>query len=360
MNDEVLVNGRFLTRSATGVDRFAFELLRAWWPLFGQRKTVSIAMPRGGHEATKVALGMPVQPDGRTGGHLWEQFELPHVRKSSVLVNLCNSAPLQVRRQIVVVHDLAVMTHPLWYSFGYRTWHRTLIAGIMRRAAVVATVSKFSASELSRHFAKRPRDIELISESGEHVLRAPADLSILNKLNLTNRRYVLAVGSNSRNKNLDAVSRAAQLLSDLDVLVVATGGANPRIFTASRPAAQSTVSAGYVSDGELRSLYEHAQCFVFPSFYEGFGLPPLEAMSCGCPVIVSDRASLPEVCGTAALYCDPDDVHDIARQLRRVLSSSTLRSEMREAGLARARGFSWAAAAAQFEQILATATQTAP
>jgi hypothetical protein len=80
MNDEVLINGRFLTRSATGVDRFAFELLRAWWPLFGQRRTVSVAMPRGGQEATKVALGMPVQPDGRTGGHLWEQFELPQVR----------------------------------------------------------------------------------------------------------------------------------------------------------------------------------------------------------------------------------------------------------------------------------------
>ena len=107
-----------------------------------------------------------------------------------------------------------------------------------------------------------------------------------------------------------------------------------------------------MTDGELRALYESATCFVFPSFYEGFGLPPLEAMHCGCPVVVSDRAALPEVCGSAAVYCDPDDPADIAKQLRLVLTSPTLRSELRAAGIERARQFSWRKSAAQLNELL--------
>jgi glycosyltransferase involved in cell wall biosynthesis len=112
------------------------------------------------------------------------------------------------------------------------------------------------------------------------------------------------------------------------------------------------VLAGYVSDGELRALYEHAQCFLFPSLYEGFGLPPLEAMHCGCPTIVSNRTSLPEVCGDGAAYCDPTDPADIARQLQRVLSSASLRQELRERGLARAQSFSWKSAAQQLQALV--------
>ena len=98
---------------------------------------------------------------------------------------------------------------------------------------------------------------------------------------------------------------------------------------------------GYVSDGELRALYENAVCFVFPSLYEGFGLPPLEAMHCGCPVIVSRCASLPEICGDAALYCDPNDPADLAAQIRVLAQSPSLRTELREAGLARVQRFTW-------------------
>src|SRR5207253_1940106 len=123
--------------------------------------------------------------------------------------------------------------------------------------------------------------------------------------------YVLAVGSLTPNKNFNGVVRAATLLGDLDCKIVAAGGANTRVFNGVALADDALIMAGYVTDGELHALYENAACFIFPSFYEGFGLPPLEAMHCGCPVIVSDRASLPEVCGEAAVYCDPDDPADM-------------------------------------------------
>jgi glycosyltransferase involved in cell wall biosynthesis len=99
---------------------------------------------------------------------------------------------------------------------------------------------------------------------------------------------------------------------------------------------------GYVTEAELHALYRHAACFVYPSLYEGFGLPPLEAMACGCPTIVSRMASLPEVCGDAALYCDPSEPADIARRIGEVMESQTLGQELRRRGFEQAARFRWA------------------
>ncbi|WP_260405563.1 glycosyltransferase family 4 protein [Paenibacillus sp. 598K] len=114
--------------------------------------------------------------------------------------------------------------------------------------------------------------------------------------------------------------------------------------TVSAAASRSQVKLlGYVSDSELKALYEHAGCFVYPSFYEGFGLPPIEAMSCGCPVIVSQAASLPEVCGTHAIYCDPHRPADLADKISQVMGDEALRRSLRERGLTHAAGYSWRA-----------------
>jgi len=127
-----------------------------------------------------------------------------------------------------------------------------------------------------------------------------------------------------------------------DYDVVLTGTTNSRIFRNAVPEVPSRVRhLGYVSDGELRALYEGAACFLYPSLYEGFGLPPLEAMACGCPVVVSRSGSLPEVCGDAALYCDPLDPADIARATSSVVGSPTLRSELASLGIQRAKHFTW-------------------
>jgi len=98
---------------------------------------------------------------------------------------------------------------------------------------------------------------------------------------------------------------------------------------------------GLVDDALLKRYVACADALVLPSFYEGFGFPPLEAMACGCPAIVSDRASLPEICGDAALYCNPDDVEDIAARMLEVATNEALRAQLRERGLARARQFTW-------------------
>ncbi len=351
MPTRVTINGRFLTRPATGVDRFAFEVLRCWLPTYGADSSARIVVPRNVpcHDGGEFPAAHSV---GKLGGHGWEQLELPVFCRDDMLVSLCNTGPIAQRLHLAVLHDAGAIVNASTYSYSFRTWYRVLFAGLMRRASIIATVSDFSASELMRHFGRSAARIEVISESGEHILRATADPRVLERLNLKGRRYVLCVGSRAANKNFGAIVRAAAMLSDLAVEVVAVGGSNGRVFADPAPNATNLVLAGYVSDGELRALYENAQCFVFPSLYEGFGLPPLEAMHCGCPAIVSSRAALPEVCGDGALYCDPDDPVDIARQLRRVLSSQSLRRELRDRGFARVRSFSWKKAADHLQHLL--------
>jgi len=361
----ITINGRFMTRPTTGVERFAVELLRAWLPAHDRGRSAVLALPSPAGEDTasvhaqRLGIGVGGTVDGSLQGHAWEQLQLPTQSMGRVLVNLCNSAPIACRRQIVVVHDAAVMAMPASYSFAYRNWYRWITHQLLHRAAAVATVSEFSAAEIRRCFGPVKNDIPVIHESGEHVLREAADLAVLERLGLIGRRFVLTVGSRSPTKNLAAVVKASALLRDLDVVIVAAGGTNDRVFSASTAAPDGVLGTGRVSNAELRALYEHALCFVFPSLYEGFGLPPLEAMHCGCPVLVSRRASMPEVCGDAALYFDPVDPADIARQIRCVLGSAALRAEMREAGHLRVRRFSWARAAQHFEQVFADRFQAA-
>lgn len=346
----VLINGRFLTRPPTGVDRFALELIQALHRR-GELAGARLVVPRGATLHSAAPTGLPVDAAGHWQGHAWEQLNLPRLAGEGWLVNLCNTAPILRRRQLVVIHDAAVMANPENFTPAFRRWYRVMLAALMRRADCVATVSRFSAEELTRYFGRRPQGIEVIPEGGEHILREPADRSVFQRLDLRGRRYVLAVGSASPNKNFAAVLKAMDQLADPHVLLVAVGGGDARVFASTQLTHPRLRHAGRVSDAQLRALYEGAACFAFPSFYEGFGLPPLEAMCCGCPTLVSQRASLPEVCGDAALYCDPNDPATLAAQLQRLLGSSHLAHELRAAGYERARQLSWDAAAQTFSAL---------
>jgi glycosyltransferase involved in cell wall biosynthesis len=347
----MVINGRFLTRKPSGVDRFAIELLRAWLPQ--QRGKPRAVMPDRSRAVDNESFSLPVRTVGSLGGHAWEQLDLPRYCRGDMLLNLCSSGPLAYKRQLVVLHDANTVANPWVFSFAYRHWYRWLFAGLMRRAHIVATVSKFSASELMRCIGGRSAArIEIIYEGGEHILRPPSDRRVLKRLALEDRPYVLAVGNHSPNKNFSGIVKAATMLTGEDVQIVAAGGGNSRVFAGAPVAGRNLVLAGYVTDGELRALYENALCFIYPSFYEGFGIPPLEAMHCGCPVVASNTSSIPEVCGDAAIYCDPADPADIARQVQRVLGSRQLRDELRQAGYVRTRQFSWSLAANQLEGIL--------
>jgi glycosyltransferase involved in cell wall biosynthesis len=343
----IVINGRFLTQTVTGVQRYAIELTKALDELLGrgvidaERYKFELLAPLSG--AADLSLRhIQIRRQGNLSGSLWEQFELPWLTRDALLINLCNAAPLAVSRQLVTLHDAAVHAVPEAYSRAFRIWYKLLLPNVGRIARRVITVSQFSRSEITRRFGVAESKCVVIGEGKEHMQKVAADKSALERHGIGRRPYVLAVSSASPNKNFRAIVQAIQWLGAAPFDLVIAGGTNPRIFSDAGAKLPDFVRhVGYVSDGELKALYEAAACFVYPSFYEGFGLPPLEAMACGCPVIVSRAASLPEVCGDAALYCDPTDPRDIAKQMSDLVFDDGLRARLRQRGLERAQQFSW-------------------
>jgi glycosyltransferase involved in cell wall biosynthesis len=290
---------------------------------------------------------------GPLRGQIWEQVILPRHAGSGLLLNLCNTAPLRARQMVATILDASVYAVPEAYSPGFRAWYRVMLPIVGRRARRVITISEFSRRELKRYAGIDPARSTVVAGSGEHILRTPADPAILERLALRSGRYILAVSSRSKHKNLGGIAQALPLLAGSEFDIVLAGGDNPRVFSAGAEGLDARIRvAGYVSDAELRGLYEHAACLVYPSLYEGFGLPPLEAMACGCPVIASRAASLPEVCGDAALYCDPRDPSDIARAIRAVLDDDAMRLDLRRRGLERSGGFRWSNSARSVLNLL--------
>jgi glycosyltransferase involved in cell wall biosynthesis len=342
----VFINGRYLTQSITGVQRCAAETVRALDQLIVE----------GEYSADAWAFTLLVPPSaprpmlhriqvravGHGRGQWWEQLELPARVRNGVLVSLANAAPIAVERQCVIIHDASVFAVPDAYRPAFRTWYRFMLPTLGRRADRVLTVSQFSRDELVQRARIPPEKIAVVPCAGEHILAVAADPQVFTKGGFGNRPYVLVVSSGSRHKNLEGIARALDLVPRSDYDVVVVGGQNPRIFGGEGAILSQRIRGlGYVRDGELRALYERAVCLVYPSLYEGFGLPPLEAMACGCPVIASNVASLPEICGEAALYCDPHDPGDIAARIAQMLSEPELRHTLRARALERARTFRW-------------------
>lgn len=357
MTAQLFINGRFLSQDVTGVQRYARETIGALDALLcdglaaPHEVRVSILAPHDAADLPRLQR-ITLRRVGRLRGHAWEQLELPLHARNGLLLNLCNTAPLARTRQIATLHDAAVHAVPHAYRFAFRAWYALLFGVAGRLSRRVVTVSEFSRDELARHVGLDRRDIAVVTEGKEHILAVPSDRGVIERHGLARRPFVLAVSSMSPHKNFAAVVRAVELLGDASFDVVVAGGAHPRIFAgAALPA--NVKHVGYVSDGELRALYEQAACFVYPSIYEGFGLPPLEAMACGCPVIVAQAASLPEVCGNAALYCDPHAATDIAAQIRRLVDDVALRDSLRRRGHLRAAQFTWRRCALQNWAVIA-------
>jgi glycosyltransferase involved in cell wall biosynthesis len=362
----IVINGRFLTQSVTGIQRFGHEATKALDRLLargelGAGDEVLLIAPR--NIKYEIPLrNIRLQTAGAFTGHLWEQLELPWLARDAILLNLCQIGPCRNYNQLVVMHDASTYAIPWAFSRRFRLWYRVLMPMLARFSRELVTVSRFSKTELERYLHLPPDRLRVVYEGSEHILSAEPDATILARHALRPGRFVLAVSSLNPNKNFRAVAEAIPYLNDADFEVVIAGGADPRVFgVAALPCGVKYL--GYVSDGELRALYENAGCFVFPSFYEGFGLPPLEAMRCGCPVIASRAASMPEVCGDAAVYCDPASPQDIASKIRSVMQDEQRGQLLAATGRVHAARFDWEVCARQLwdaalgKQLIAAETK---
>jgi glycosyltransferase involved in cell wall biosynthesis len=269
------------------------------------------------------------------------------------------TGPLLVRNQVVTMHDAAVYRVAESYGRLFRAWYSCSMPLLARRIAHTMTVSEFSRRELHATLGLSPARCTVSGEGHEHALRVPADASILARHALEPGRYVLAVSSIAPHKNFGLLVDALRLLGDVDFQIVIAGTANARIFGDLAAHLDRIKLLGYVSDGELRALYEHAGLFVFPSRYEGFGLPPLEAMVHACPVLAARAGALPEVCGEGARYFSPDDPRELAALISELMLDPDQRAALVTRGNRELQRHRWSSAAgahlAVARQLLAAA-----
>ncbi|MBB2932434.1 glycosyltransferase family 4 protein [Paraburkholderia silvatlantica] len=348
----LLINGRFLGRRATGVDRFAFETIRALDQLIELRDPrvaglrTEIIVPEALAAMPNPFRHIGLRARGKGGGLRWEQLALPQAASGGLLLNLCNSGPLLYRRQITVLHDAAPARVPDSYSRSFVAWYRLMAPRLGRISQRVITVSEFSRRELCDAYRIPAEKIGVVPESGEHMLRVHQDTGATAAVALDERPFVLAVGSLNRHKNFQLVAEAARLIREAQFDIIVVGGGDARVYGTGQDALPAFVKhLGYVSDGELAALYRRAACFVYPSRYEGFGLPPVEALALGCPVIASRLPAVQEACSDAVLYTSPDDPAELARLLERITSDAALRESLRERGRARTAELTWRATA---------------
>ena len=347
----IVVNGRFLTRPLTGVDRVAEEIVRAWDGFLDRdadlRRHVSIEIvaPQGDLRPLDLRR-IETRQNGRMSGHAWEQIELPRLTCGAWLYNPCNTGPLAVRLALTTIHDAQVYLAPKAYSRTFRLWYRVLLPALGRRSSLVTTVSQYSRRSLERFGVAPKGRLQVLSNGREHVDRIVGDESVLTRNGLLRHGYFLTIGSLSPHKNLAILVEALALRRDASLRLVVAGGGNDKVFrSAGLSGSPSLRFLGRVTDAELKSLYENARALLFPSLFEGFGLPPLEAMTCSCAVLGSDIPAIRELCGAAALYGDPNSATDWADGMDRLSGDEELRERLVKRGRVRAAEFSWDASA---------------
>lgn len=354
----VVINGRFLDQPASGVQRFAREIVRAM-------DTIRAAEPE--HEANRLDMEIlcpaplptaglatiPVRAVGRMGGYLWEQVELPLAARGRLVLNLANMGPV-LSRKITTVHDAIVWQMPGNYSRAFVAAYRVLLPVIVRTSRHCVTVSDHSRRCLVDLGVTGATPVSVVHNGIDHIRRdggaCPAGMRWPD-------RFVFALGNAAPNKNLALVRAIAPRLRREGIATVIAGGAHETVFAAAGGLhSDDVVELGRVPDAVIREAFQKALVFVFPSFHEGFGIPPLEAMALGCPVIASATSAMPEILGDAALLRDPGDPEQWLDAVLAIAGDPDLRASVISKGLRRADRFTWDAAARKMLSLLWSST----
>jgi glycosyltransferase involved in cell wall biosynthesis len=317
MTRDIVINGRFLSRQTTGVERFGREII----PLFRGSYRVEMTRVNG------------------LAGHAWEQFILPtKVDPDSILWSPANTGPLATRNQAVTIHDLSPLEHPEWFKPGFASWYRLFLPILMRRVKVVFTPSNYVKQKVMKRF--RVGDV-IVAPNGVDVSRFSPDAK--HCIHGLPQKYILFVGSLQPRKNLQTLLRAWHEIKNefSDLWLVIAGDAGMVFAKSHLPAGERTMLLGYVNEKELPGIYAKATLFVLPSLDEGFGLPALEAMACGVPVIVSDGGALPETVGDSAMIFRIKKANDLTTATRECLENNELRLSLVSKGLERVKLFTW-------------------
>nr|MBA3261572.1 glycosyltransferase [Thermoleophilaceae bacterium] len=294
-----------------------------------------------------------MQPPGAfayRAGHLWEQALLPAAaRQARVIYCPANLAPAVSSRTVVVINDLAALRHPSWYSPVYASYQQQILPLLARRARLVIAPSEFSRLELAEGLGLNPERIAVVPHGVDGRFSPSADSEVVRRAYGLERPYVLVVGTRIARKNLASLATARARLREHGLELVSVGSGRAYMRPGEAPPMRAL---GYVDDKDLPGLYAGALALTMPSLYEGFGLPVLEAMASGVPVVAANRTALPETCGDAALLVDPDDGEALADALLKVTGDEPVRERLIERGLQRSALFSWDRSARLTDEVI--------
>ena len=321
-----------------------------------QRVTVEILSRLNGVEAFA-----PARPLSGIRGHLWEQIALAWRARDAVLWSPSATGPILHAHQVVTLHDVAFLDVPEFFAPQFVALYRHLLPILARRAARVVTVSNFSRDRIAATLGVRPERISVVANGvGSDFRRhTPAEIAATRAALRLPERYLLLQATSDRRKNLARALEAwGQVANSLpaDVHLVVSGNlGRSHVFGAGEAviAGPRTQAIGFVPDEHMGPLIAGAESFLFPSLYEGFGLPIIEAMACGTPVLTSDATATREVAGTCACLVDPTSITSIAGGIAALCNDADLRSRLAQDALRHAQAFSWDTAASAYQQIFA-------
>ena len=337
----IALNARFYSHVPTGMQRYGIEM--------------------ASRLADLIEVLRPSAPLRGASGHLWEQVYLPAASGGRLLWSPNNTGPLAVERQVCTMHDIIPVEHPEWFNARFAAWYQWLLPRLTRRVRHLIAVSEFTKGRLVERFGLKPEKITVVWNGVDAQFRPrnPDEIAEVRRaLGIRSPRYLLSLGSLEPRKNVRRLLLAwgrlrRELPEDLGLVVVGSKGASLVFRDAGITEIPEGVHfTGYARQEHLPALYSGALGLVYPSLYEGFGLPPLEAMACGTPVITSNTTSLPEITAGAALLVNPLDEDAIAAAILRLVRDEELRASLRSRSLAHSANLSWNQSALRTRNVL--------
>lgn len=341
----IVVNTRFLTQKTTGVQRYAIEICKRLPKTINNQKIVFVA-PKKSLIEIESLNNLKIEQFGNFTGNLWEQVDLANYLKindSPLLINFGGIGPIYYKNKITYLHDLAFKYYPKSFSYLFQKMYNIFIPISIKNAKKIITVSKYVKQDIIKNYGTN--NIEVVYGSYSKVFK---------NLNLEREKIILAVSSLDPRKNFNRIIKAYQKL-DTDYKLVFVGSkskAFSKLIIDNNYDDKNIIFTGYLTDKDLVKMYNKASIFIYASLFEGFGIPPLEAQSCGCPCIVSNLTSIPEICNNSVVYCDPFSIEDISNKIKYLINDEKKREELVEKGFENIKKYTWDASANKLLAII--------